>query len=94
LVAIPGLDKIDTHIYNLQPGVNQLGEVTIAGQMLIWLMLPAKVSPCRNSGFINPSTLVGLTENGDSLSDIRVRDMFSFLGSPRHAGFSDVIGFS
>ena len=27
LAAIPGLDKLDTHIYNLQPDVNQIGEI-------------------------------------------------------------------
>lgn len=33
LISITGLDKIDTHIYNLQPDVNKLGEVTIAMQI-------------------------------------------------------------
>ena len=33
LIAIPGLDKIDTHIYNLQPDVNQVGEIAVAIQI-------------------------------------------------------------
>ena len=78
LVAIPGLDKIDTHIYNLQPGVNQLGEVTIAGQIADMAHAAGKGVTMSEFWFHKSSTLVGLTENGDSLSDIRVRDMFSF----------------
>jgi hypothetical protein len=78
LVAIPGLDKIDTHIYNLQPGVNQLGEVTIAGQIADMAHAAGKGVTMSEFWFHKSSTLVGLTENGDSLVDVRVRDMFGF----------------
>lgn len=33
LAAIPGLDKLDTHIYNLQPDINQIGEIAVAMQV-------------------------------------------------------------
>ena len=78
LVAISGLDKIDTHIYNLQPGVNQLGEVTIAGQIADMAHVAGKGVTMSEFWVHKSSALVGLTENGDSLTDIRVRDMFSF----------------
>jgi hypothetical protein len=78
LVAIPGLDKIDTHIYNLQPGVNQLGEVTIACQIADMAHVAGKGVTMSEFWFHKSSALIGLTENGDSLTDIRVRDMFSF----------------
>jgi hypothetical protein len=78
LVTIPGLDKIDTHIYNLQPSVNQFGEVTIAGQIADMAHAAGKGVTMSEFWFHKSSALVGLTENGDSLTDIRVRDMFSF----------------
>ena len=78
LVAISGLDKIDTHIYNLQPGVNKIGEVTIAGQIADMAHAAGKGVTMSEFWFHKSSTLVGLTENGDSLTDLRVRDMFSF----------------
>jgi hypothetical protein len=78
LVAISGLDKIDTHIYNLQPGVNQLGEVAIAEQIADMAHAAGKGVTMSEFWFHKSTALVGLTENGDSLADIRVRDMFDF----------------
>ncbi len=78
LTAIQGLDKIDTHIYNLQPGVNQLGEVAIAMQIADMAHAAGKGVTMSEFWFHKSTALVGLTENGDSLTDIRVRDMFSF----------------
>ena len=78
LVAIKSLDKIDTHIYNLQPGVNQLGEVTIAMQIADMAHTAAKGVTMSEFWFQKSASLVGLTENGDPIVDIRVRDMFSF----------------
>jgi len=62
LVAIPGLDKIDTHIYNLQPGVNQLGEVTIAGQIADMAHASGKGVTMSELWFHKSPALVGLTE--------------------------------
>ena len=53
LIAIPGLDKIDTHIYNLQPNVNQLGEVDIAMQIADMARSVGKGVTCQNAGFTN-----------------------------------------
>jgi hypothetical protein len=78
LIAIPGLDKIDTHIYNLQPDVNQLGEVPIAMQIADMAHAAGKGVTMSEFWFHKSTSLVGLTEGGDSLTDIRVRDMFSF----------------
>ena len=78
LVAIPGLDKIDTHLYNFQPGVNQLGEVAIAEQIADMAHAAGKGVTMSEFWFDKSATLVGLTENGDSITDMRVRDMFSF----------------
>ena len=78
LVAIPGLDKIDTHIYNLQPGINQLGEVAVSEQIADMAHNAGKGVTMSEFWFHKSSALVGLTENGDSLTDIRVRDMFGF----------------
>ena len=78
LVAIKGLDKIDTHVYNLQPGVNQLGEVTIAMQIADMAHAAGKGVTMSEFWFQKSASLVGLTENGDPITDIRVRDMFSF----------------
>jgi hypothetical protein len=78
LVAIPGLDKIDTHLYNFQPGVNQLGEIVIAGQIADMAHAAGKGVTMSEFWFDKSATLVGLTENGDSITDMRVRDMFSF----------------
>jgi len=78
LVAIKGLDKIDTHVYNFQPGVNQLGEVTIAMQIADMAHAAGKGVTMSEFWFQKSASLVGLTENGDPVTDIRVRDMFSF----------------
>jgi len=78
LVAISGLDKIDTHVYNFQPGVNQLGEVTIAMQIADMAHAAGKGATMSEFWFQKSTSLVGLTENGDPVADIRVRDMFGF----------------
>jgi hypothetical protein len=78
LMVIPGLDKIDTHIYNLQPDVNQLGEVAIAMQIADMAHSVGKGVTMSEFWFHKSTSLVGLTEAGDTLTDIRARDMFSF----------------
>lgn len=78
LIKIPGLDKIDAHIYNLQPGVNQLGEITIAMQIADMAHAAGKGTSISECWLHKSTKLVGLTENGDPLTDIRARDMFSF----------------
>jgi len=78
LVAISGLDKIDMHLYNFQPGVNQLGEVTIAMQIADMAHAAGKGVSMSEFWFDKSSSIVGLTENGDSVPDMRVRDTFSF----------------
>ena len=75
---IAGLDKIDTHIYNLQPNVNQIGEVPIAMQIADMAHAAGKGVTMSEFWFHKSNILVGLTEGGDPLIDIRVRDMFSF----------------
>jgi len=81
LVAILGLDKIDTHLYNFQPGVSQLGEVAIAEQIADMAHAAGKGVTMSEFWFDKSATLVGLTENDDSITDMRVRDMFSFWAS-------------
>jgi hypothetical protein len=78
LDAIPGLDKVDTHIYNFQPNVNQLGEVPIAMQIAVMAHAAGKGVTMSEFWFHKSNSLVGLTESGDYLTDIRARDMFSF----------------
>ena len=107
LAAISGLDKIDTHLYNFQPGVNQLGEVTIAMQVADMAHAAGKGVTMSEFWFDKSATLAGLTENGDSISDMRVRDMFSFwepldvqafqmlsdLANFKHFDYVSVFGF-
>ena len=96
LVAIKGLDKIDTHVYNFQPGVNQLGEVTIAMQIADMAHAAGKGVTMSEFWFQKSASLVGLTENGDPVTDIRVRDMFSFwtpLDQPAFQLLSDLANY-
>ena len=90
LAAINGLDKLDTHIYNLQPGINQIGEVPIAMQVADIAHTAGKGVTMSEFWFHKSTSLVGLTEGVDSLADIRVRDMFSFW-SPLDAQFFQMI---
>jgi hypothetical protein len=78
LISIPGLDKIDTHIYNLQPNINQLGEIAIAMQIADMAHASGKGATISEFWFHKSVALVGLTEGGDSLDDVRARDVFSF----------------
>ncbi len=107
LVAIPGLGKIDTHLYNFQPGVNQLGEVAVAEQIADMAHAAGKGVTMSEFWFDKSATLAGLTENGDSITDMRVRDMFSFwvsldvqafqmisdLASYKHFDYISAFGF-
>ena len=90
LAAINGLDKLDTHIYNLQPGINQISEVPIAMQVADIAHAAGKGVTMSEFWFHKSTSLVGLTEGVDSLADIRVRDMFSFW-SPLDAQFFHMI---
>ena len=78
LAAISGLDRIDTHIYNLQPTVNLIGEIPIAIQIADMAHAAGKGVTMSEFWFHKSTALVGLTDGGDALTDIRVRDMFSF----------------
>ncbi len=91
LISILGLDKIDTHIYNIQPDVNNIGEISVA--MQIADMAPAAGKGVTMSEFwLHKSTLlVGFAEAGDSLTDIRARDMFSFW-APLDEQFLQMMG--
>jgi hypothetical protein len=76
--AIPGLDMIDTHIYNLQPTANVEGEFAIAMKIADIAHEAGKgVSLCE-FWFSKSSMAVGLTDHGDPLADTMVRDVFSF----------------
>ncbi len=78
LVAIPGLDKIDTHIYNIMPDVNKIGEVAVAMQVADMAHAAGKGVSMSEFWLHKSTALVGFAEGADSLVDIRARDMFSF----------------
>ena len=78
LAAIPGLDKLDTHIYNLPPNINQIGEIQVA--MKVADMAHAAGKGASISEFwahksINTDPYTG---TGDPITDVRARDLFSF----------------
>jgi hypothetical protein len=78
LVTIPGLDKIDAHLYNIMPDINSIGEVSVAMQVADMAHAAGK-SVSMSEFWLHKSTaLVGFAEGADSLMDIRARDMFSF----------------
>jgi hypothetical protein len=78
LAAISGLDRLDTHIYNLHPNINQIGEIPITIQIADMAHAVGKGVSISEFWLHKSTALVGLTTGGDSLPDIRARDVFSF----------------
>ena len=78
LVAIPGLDKLDTHVYNIQPDINQIGEFAVAMQIADIAHAAGKGVSISELWCHKSVVLSGFNEGSDSLVDIRVRDPFSF----------------
>jgi hypothetical protein len=92
LCAIPGLDKIDTHIYNLQPNVNQIGEIAVAEKIADMAHSAGKGASISEFWAHKSDILSQLTGGGsDPLADIRARDMFSFW-APLDEQFLNLIG--
>jgi len=91
LAAIPGLDKLDTHIYNIQPSINQVGEFGVAMQIADIAHAAGKGVSLSEFWCHKSVTLSGFNEGADSLVDIRVRDMFSFW-APLDEQFLNVMG--
>ena len=92
LCAIPGLDKIDTHIYNLQPNVNQIGEIAVAEKIADMAHSAGKGASISEFWAHKSAVLSELTGGGsDPLADIRARDMFSFW-VPLDTQFFSLIG--
>lgn len=88
--AIPGLDKLDTHIYNLPPNINQIGELQVA--MKIADLAHAAGKGVSLSEFwahksINTNPYSG---QGDPIIEVRVRDLFSFW-APLDAQFLSLV---
>jgi len=92
LCAIPGLDKIDTHIYNLQPNVNQIGEIAVAEKIADIAHSAGKGASISEFWAHKSDVLPQLTGGGsDPLADIRARDMFSFW-APLDEQFLNLMG--
>lgn len=91
LISIPGLDKIDTHVYNIMPDVNQIGEVAIAMQIADMAHAADKGVTMSEFWLHKSTALVGFAEGADSLVDIRARDMFSFW-APLDEQFLQMVG--
>lgn len=92
LCVIPGLDKIDTHIYNLQPNVNQIGEIAVAEKIADMAHSAGKGASISEFWAHKSDVLPQLTGGGsDPLPDIRARDMFSFW-APLDEQFLNLMG--
>jgi hypothetical protein len=74
LAGIPGLDKLDTHVYNLQPGLDEIG---IAEQVADVAHAAGKGASVSEYWFHKSTSLSGFT-GADPLLDVRARDSFSF----------------
>jgi hypothetical protein len=75
LAAIPGLDEIDTHIYNLQGGPDEVG---VAMKIADIAHAAGKGASISEFWLHKSTLLLGFATNGDSLEDVRARDSFSF----------------
>ena len=75
LATIPGLDKIDTHVYNLQPGLDEIG---IAEQVADMAHSAGKGASISEYWLHKSTSLSGFAGSGDPLLDVRARDTFSF----------------
>lgn len=85
--AIPGLDKLDCHIYNLQSG---LDEIAAAERVADIAHAAGKGATIAEFWLHKSTSLSGLTQNGDPLLDVRSRDTFSFW-EPLDEQFLDVM---
>jgi hypothetical protein len=102
--AIPGLDKIDCHIYNLQPGLDEIGAAERVADIA---HAAGKGASIAEFWLHKSTTLSGLTANGDPLLDVRARDTFSFwepldeqflgvmvkLANAKHFDYINAFGF-
>jgi len=75
LVTIPGLDKIDCHVYNLQPGLDEIG---VAMRVADMAHAAGKGVSMAEFWLHKSTSLAGFTTAGDPLLDVRARDAFSF----------------
>ena len=76
LAGISGLDKLDTHIYSLEPSVNKIGEVAIASQIADLAHAAGKGVSMSEVWFHKSDSLGGLT--GEAINEIQARDVLSF----------------
>ncbi|MGA3094498.1 MAG: hypothetical protein ABSD79_03850 [Dehalococcoidales bacterium] len=76
--AIAGLDKLDTHIYNLPPNINQIGEVQVAMKVADMAHAVGKGASISEFWAHKSTTVNPYTGTGDPIIDVRARDLFSF----------------
>lgn len=76
--AIAGLDKLDTHIYNLPPNINQIGEVQVAMKVADMAHAVGKGASISEFWAHKSTTVNPYTGTGDPITDVRARDLFSF----------------
>jgi hypothetical protein len=76
--AITGLDKLDTHIYNLPPGINQIGEIQVAIKVADMARAAGKGVSMSEFWAHKSITVNPYTGTGDPIIDVRARDLFSF----------------
>ena len=75
LVAIKGLDELDTHVYNLQPSLDEIG---VAMQVADLAHAAGKGASISEFWLHKSTDLAGFSNNGDPLLDVRARDTFTF----------------
>jgi hypothetical protein len=76
--AIAGLDKLDTHIYNLPPDINQIGEIQVAMRVADMAHAAGKGASISEFWAHKSITVNPYTGTGDPITDVRARDLFSF----------------